>query len=123
MACWNEENELTLYLGPSFKINASAAHSVTEDLSPDSIKVKCAKLDDIMDSIGVEKVDFIKIDVEGAEVEVLQGAEGIIARSDSVKIVFEALDKESFEKCRDILMKHNMVPEHVYLGNYVAVRS
>jgi len=33
-----------------------------------------------LDALGLKRVDFIKIDVEGMELEVLQGASGIIAR-------------------------------------------
>ena len=39
-----------------------------------SVKVKAITLDDIIKSVNIKRVDWIKIDVEGAEKEVLEGA-------------------------------------------------
>ncbi len=49
------------------------------------IEVQCAKLDDVCT---LTKVDLMKIDVEGGEWQVLQGAKAIIAR-DQPDIIFE----------------------------------
>ncbi len=49
------------------------------------INVQCARLDDVCD---LNKVDLIKIDVEGGEWQVLQGSKAIIAR-DQPDIIFE----------------------------------
>ena len=38
------------------------------------IEVKTKTLDQVVDELGLSKVDFIKIDVEGAELDVLKGA-------------------------------------------------
>ncbi len=40
-----------------------------------SAYVKMDRLDDILESLGIRNVDFIKMDVEGAESEVLKGAD------------------------------------------------
>lgn len=39
------------------------------------VKVKVARLDDLLPSLGIEKLDFLKLDAEGAEPEVLEGAD------------------------------------------------
>ena len=75
-------------------IEVPIKHSIKEKVSPQFVKVRCAKLDDILNHIGVEKVDFIKIDVEGAEVEVLEGAQEIITKSDSLEILVEISNKK-----------------------------
>ena len=48
------------------------------DVRYEFVKVKAMRLDTIMADYGLAKVDFIKIDVEGAELEVLRGAEQVL---------------------------------------------
>lgn len=50
-----------------------------------TIDVQLASMDSEMERQGVKKVDFIKMDIEGAEPEALQGAVKIL-RSNSVKL-------------------------------------
>ena len=55
----------------------------------DTLNVSCAALDDVA-SLKDTPVDLLKIDVEGAELEVLKGAAELIARSPEIVIMFEA---------------------------------
>lgn len=50
------------------------------------IKVEGDTLDNIVSGLGLAKIDFIKIDVEGAELEVLKGAEEILRRGTKLSI-------------------------------------
>ncbi|MGI8819432.1 MAG: FkbM family methyltransferase, partial [Chthoniobacterales bacterium] len=50
--------------------------TITEDVNERSISVKMRRLDD---EISDEQVDFVKIDVEGFEIEVLKGLQRILA--------------------------------------------
>jgi len=43
-------------------------------------KIEIKKLDDIIDDLNIQKIDFIKIDVEGFEKEVIEGARSTIER-------------------------------------------
>lgn len=52
MACWNEEAELELYLAPFF--NSTGSHSIKEEVAPHSVKVKSAKLDNIVENMHIE---------------------------------------------------------------------
>ncbi len=47
----------------------------------DSVSVPVLPLDDVLDGLGVETVDFIKMDIEGAEQRALAGARRTIERS------------------------------------------
>lgn len=56
-------------------------------LSPGkSVKVQADTLDNIVFESGADRVDFLKIDVEGAEVEVLEGARGVLSVTKKVAI-------------------------------------
>jgi FkbM family methyltransferase len=44
-----------------------------------AVRVETRTLDDFCDDLGVEKIDFIKCDVEGHEIEVLEGARRTLA--------------------------------------------
>jgi len=60
-----------------------------EDKS-DSIKVKTETLDRLVDNLKLEKVDWIKIDVEGAEYNVLKGAKQTISlNKERIKLIIE----------------------------------
>ena len=48
------------------------------------INVKISKLDTIIDELGLEKVDLIKIDTEGAELNILKGTLNIVLRRGSL---------------------------------------
>lgn len=54
-----------------------------EDSDASTITVETAPLD----SIGLENVDFLKIDVEGAELEVLRGGRDTIARDQPIVLI------------------------------------
>ncbi|MCJ7544561.1 MAG: FkbM family methyltransferase [Phycisphaerae bacterium] len=67
---WDQQKQLrfTNYLGPK--------NHVTDD--PDETRVDvvpCMRLDDYVQQERIDRVDFIKCDVEGAELHVLRGAE------------------------------------------------
>jgi FkbM family methyltransferase len=55
--------------------------------------VPCVSLDDFVATFPTGRsIDAMKIDVEGAELEVLAGASALLARDDAPAIVFETLD-------------------------------
>lgn len=51
--------------------------------------VECTTIDEFLESRGIERVDLLKVDVEGAEPEVFAGAAGSLARGAIRRIVFE----------------------------------
>jgi FkbM family methyltransferase len=50
----------------------------TNETSADIFEVQCKRLDDVVTSYNTKRVDFIKIDVEGFELSVLEGAQHTI---------------------------------------------
>jgi FkbM family methyltransferase len=54
------------------------------------VEVECETLDRLVSSLGVEHIDWLKIDVEGHEIDVLEGAKATLARSG--KIILEVAE-------------------------------
>jgi FkbM family methyltransferase len=86
------------------------------------INVPAAKLDSIVQqdfALSEHKVNWIKIDVEGAEFEVLKGAEEILSRSKDLSVLIEVhnlRDGNFYAEIIDMLAKNNfrMSFEEVY---------
>jgi len=81
----------SLVLHPSANPGASS-------LRPDGVTahhrrapVTVAALDDCLDSEGVAKVDVLKLDVEGAELDVIEGAQRTLAANPGIVLVVEFL--------------------------------
>lgn len=85
--------------------------------------MKGLKLDSILEDLGVDSIDWIKIDAEGAEGEILTGMQKTIAKSNPLRIIFEANDKECFETCKEILESHRMVIIDVLQNNFLAEKK
>jgi FkbM family methyltransferase len=75
---WSGPQQLDLHLSLYF-----AAHSAYCDAfynpTGDSIRVEANTLDNIVEALGVHAVDFIKMDVEGSEIEALKGMKAILS--------------------------------------------
>ena len=76
-----------------------------------SIEVRVKTLDKLLEEIGLDKIDFIKIDAEGVELEILKGAEKTLKRNPKVKMAIAAYHytKEK-EEVLQYLTKLNFFP-------------
>lgn len=80
----NERN--CLYVYPE----ATGNHSLSyRGGTPSQLEVHCVRLDDFLPEQGVEKVDFIKMDIEGSEGRALEGMVKTIERNPQLKIMTE----------------------------------
>jgi FkbM family methyltransferase len=68
------------------------------------IEVKTVALDDLVNSREIEVPDCIKVDVEGAEVQVLQGASRLLGSSHPTLLLATHGEKAHFE-CYELLQK------------------
>jgi len=92
----NKSEHTNLFLG-----EGSGLHSLSDRVGKKSIAVEAVTLDDFFDKD--YKVDVIKIDVEGAEMLVLLGADGVITANDKLKIFTEF--------CPEYLKKAGFLPK------------
>jgi FkbM family methyltransferase len=70
IAAWNDDCELNLFRGYS-----SERHSVIRSryVADQTVRVRAKKLDEVVKALNLHKITLIKIDVEGAEFQVLKG--------------------------------------------------
>jgi FkbM family methyltransferase len=54
--------------------------------------VPAVSLDDFSRGLGTRKIDLLKMDIEGAELQVIQGGRGLLARKDAPALLFESFD-------------------------------
>lgn len=68
-AAWNSTGTLTLY-----REARQQASILRKLVKPDAeLTVPCNTVDQMLDNLGIEDIDFVRIQVNGAEVEVLEG--------------------------------------------------
>lgn len=68
VAAWNRDCKIKLFIH-----DAAVHHSTKIDLGLGQIEVQARTIDHIIDELGVKRINWVKIDVEGAEIEVLHG--------------------------------------------------
>ena len=74
---WDKDDMLTMYVDPeNFAANTVLGNS---GLQP-SVQVPLTTIDKVVAELGLPRVDFIKMDVEGAEANAIAGARGTIQR-------------------------------------------
>lgn len=88
----SENGVANLYVVDGYR---NACNSLRQPDVPDAtrtIPVPVRRLDDALAARGVSKVDFIKLDAEGAELQVLQGAEKLLTTAPRPLILAEVQD-------------------------------
>lgn len=84
IACADRDQQLTLYAGPASNIGVASFSRENAVFftgsEPKAYQVHARPIDDVANDLGLTRVDVIKIDVEGAETVVLQGALNTVRR-------------------------------------------
>lgn len=75
---WSEESTLDFGIGVG---NSGSGSLVLQESSSKRIQVPVRTIDSMLARVGVDRVDFLKMDIEGAERNALQGAAKLLARS------------------------------------------
>ena len=75
------------------KVKLYSSYSIIQERAGQSlqsfIEVGADTLDNLLHRLGIDEVNWIKVDVEGAELEVLKGAEGLLSRSRDIALLVE----------------------------------
>jgi FkbM family methyltransferase len=92
IAAWFQAEHLTFHMRRHFAANSSAGSMERTDLadlddSEDVIEVDALPLDDVLKDVG--PIDLVKVDVEGAELQVLSGLSKTISSNPQMRVLFE----------------------------------
>ena len=70
----------------------NGSHSIYQNekrKTTDYVPVQTVNLDDYLGTMGCHHIDLIKIDVEGAEIDVIKGMVGVLSREDAPTLIIE----------------------------------
>ncbi len=114
-ACFSKSGSIEFYLDEI----GTGGNSTIKKRSK-SIKVDAETLDKIIKDLKLNRIDLIKIDVEGAEAEVLKGAIKTLKKFHP-KIIFEAWNEDFLEHIKEIILPLRYKIEKITNENYIAV--
>lgn len=114
LAAWKNNDEIDLFTG-----HLAGHHSAKIDWKLGSAKVRAMSLDNVLKQLSIDKIDWIKIDVEGAEWEVLCGLRETVAKY-KPKIVAE-ISHENRNKFKELLERqgYGMIKISPESGNVI----
>jgi FkbM family methyltransferase len=91
-AAYSKETKIKLYLpaGDVFtKYNTVMSDWIWVKPEDKFVEVNANTLDNLLQQVGIKQVNWIKIDVEGAEFEVLKGANSVLLNSKNIVLLME----------------------------------
>jgi FkbM family methyltransferase len=114
-AVYSKKDRLKLYL-PDEELGYTMHHSLmtnyliskySEGIEKKYIEVEAYTLDNLLQISGINQVNWIKIDVEGAEYEVLRGAKEILSANRHIAILVEVHGKDTYGPTMELLRSNN----------------
>ena len=110
-AVYSTKEKVKLFL-PEIEGGRTIFNTVMQDRARTStenfIEVEANTLDDILESINITEVNWIKIDVEGAELEVLKGAVNTLSSNKNISLVIEIHGIEIYTEMIKYLKARNL---------------
>jgi FkbM family methyltransferase len=86
-----------------------------EDEKPNTadktIAVHINTLDNLLQQNGINEVNWMKIDVAGAELEVLKGAHNVLSKNKDISLVIKVHGYNNYKPIMEFLYSHNFVVE------------
>lgn len=100
------ENSISTYSSEK-KTNAYRVEDL-ESNNPAVTQVKLISIEDILSEY--DKIDFLKMDIEGAEIDILQKTDlNWIKKINNINIEFHLEDPKDIEVYKDLLIKHGFI--------------
>lgn len=115
----NVNGVLKLYLSSDRNAGTHSTVFVESNVSTEFIEIPSTTLDDFVQGANIPKVDLIKIDVEGAEIDVIKGAVNVLLHHKPV-IILELSDHLQNARgfsCKDFKM---FMAERGYVAHEIA---
>lgn len=92
LALGSETGEREFYIVEEWADGCNSLRPPALDAKTSLVRVRVDRLDDVLQRLNVDHVDFIKLDVEGAELAVLKGAPRLLERRPRPVILAEVQD-------------------------------
>lgn len=89
LALADMEGHIKLWLGKTPGWHSIIAPNSEAKFTGNCINVRCTTLDNLLRQLGIQRIDWLKIDAEGAELTVLRGGLDILKNSKNLKIIME----------------------------------
>lgn len=125
-ACSNADGPVTLYRHPRSLHTSTIdrSHALPTPDSPsqaglETTTVEGRTLDSLLDQLGIREINLLKIDVEGAEMAVLEGATHTLANSSPLRIIVEAWNPKTVP----FLEAQGFKMTRIDAGDYAADRA
>jgi FkbM family methyltransferase len=121
---FSKDGEMYIYYNPSGMSGATLNKNfIKADYIRKSINV--TTLDELVRTLGLTRIDFLKIDVEGSEYEVLQGSKNALKIT---KMVLIETFPNNEKKCLDLLKKYGFIikdlgKRHGFTRYFIAKKS
>ncbi len=97
LALSNYDGVLPFREGPAgfdvYNTAGTITHPSAAHIAFASSAVNCTTLDRYLNRIGIERINLIKIDVEGSELSVLEGMEDMLRRNPQLRLIIEFADQ------------------------------
>lgn len=91
-AAAEESGEANLYEVSGFNDWYNSLQPPATSEPTTTVRVPVRSLDDVLDGLGISKIDFVKLDAEGAELSVLHGAMKLLNRDSRPAMLVEVQD-------------------------------
>jgi FkbM family methyltransferase len=114
-AVFSKETKIKLYIANE-KLDPTIYNTILSNRAPDKekfVEVDANTLDNLLQQNGInaEDVNWVKIDVEGAELEVLKGSTSVLSKSKDISLLIEvhniADGTNQYSPIMDLLDHHN----------------
>jgi FkbM family methyltransferase len=114
-AVFSKETKIKLYVANE-KLDPTIYNTILSNRAPDKekfVEVDANTLDNLLQQNGInaEDVNWVKIDVEGAELEVLKGSTNVLSKSKDISLLIEvhniADGTNQYSPIMDLLGHHN----------------
>jgi len=92
IAAFNQDNKRLLLSG-----SRDNGFSLKSNLKENSFEVETRTIDSLSQELGIEKVNWVKIDVEGAEVEVLEGMREVLRKNKKLRMLIEVHGENKYK--------------------------
>ena len=76
---WNESGRFPLEIFQDTVACRLHSGNATAGKASDAVTIECTTIDELVEELNLRRVDLIKMDIEGAEIEALQGARNTLA--------------------------------------------